>query len=193
MAKFKNNFLITIGVLFIVSCGSIGKLKPAPAIYDFGINQNLMTSDIAVLNMKASDALTTNRIRYRLNYQNPSQVFYYADSVWSATPENLIKQKLNIPQITTTQQSCGLNLEISAFDHVFMSETKSEGVVILKAQILAKINHMILAYHIVEGKQVAHSNDAQGGVAAISKASEYALQAAFDWARVQTKNNALCQ
>lgn len=192
MATIKNIALITISALLLLSCGGVGKLKPAPAVYDFGLSQTPIMSDVAVLNIKASDALATNRIRYRLNYQNPAQVFYYAESVWSATPASLLTQKLNNVQITA-QPLCGLSIEISAFDHVFTNEKSSNGIVILKAQILATKTRTILANQTFEGKEVVASNDAQGGVAAISKASENALQATLNWASTNIKSNASCR
>ena len=70
---------LTISTL--VACVGISKTKQNVAVYDFGLsipseNIQQITSKIILEEPASIASLNHHKIRYRLNYQNPSRVFF---------------------------------------------------------------------------------------------------------------------
>ena len=181
-----------------------GKTKPSPAIYDFGLTpaaETMAARDIKVQETKvqmdevtAAESLNSNRIRYRLNYQNPARVFSYTESRWAALPTELLSAKIRASSKTTpsNQANCGLKLQLEAFDHVFDSETASHGVIQLSVSLNDKKAQKIIASQQIEESAAAYTPDAKGGVAALNQASTTAIAKALDWGNVMAEKSAAC-
>ncbi len=183
----------------LIACVGINKTKKNTTVYDFGLSvlgksYQQITSKITLEEPVAAEPLNHNKIRYRLNYQHPSRVFFYTESRWAATPSELFSNKLNtLVNIVSNPMNCGLKLKIEAFDHVFQTETTSEGTVQVSALLIEKKSNKIISNQLITESITAHSPNAQGGTAALHQASEIALKKAIDWGNMMAESNTLCR
>jgi len=192
-------FILIIAVV-LAGCLGGGKPKPSPAIYDFGLSSasdksSLPESRLPVDEISANPSLDSNRMRYRLAYQNSAQVFTYAESRWVAPPAELLSHKLRAMSggAAPTQQNCILQLKLEAFDHVFESKAVSYGVVQISAALLVSKTHQAISRKQIEQSVAASSQDAQGGVAALNAASTQALTEAVEWGNATADASTLCK
>ena len=192
-------FILFIAVM-LAGCLGGGKPKPNPAIYDFGlVSSTDKTSELAnrlpVDEISTNQSLNSNRMRYRLAYQNPAQVFTYTESRWVSPPAELLSHKLRAMSEATapTQQNCTLQLKLEAFDHVFESKAASHGVVQISAALVVSKTHQIILRKQIEQSVAASSQDAQGGVAALNKASTEALTQALQWGNEAAESSTFCK
>lgn len=193
--------LITSTVLMcaLVACVGVNTIKQNIAIYDFGLSDpneshQVITAKLLLEATVAAESLNQNKIRYRLDYLNPSRIFYYAQSRWASTPSELFSSKLNkIVNFTKTPMSCSLKLKIEAFDQVFHSATTSDGVVQLSAIVVERNSQKIISNQFISESVPALSANAKGGTTALQIASENALKQAINWGNTIADNNALCQ
>jgi cholesterol transport system auxiliary component len=193
--------LITSGLIIsnLAACVGISKTKQKIAIYDFGLSvpsetNQLITSKLLLDAPVAAESLNHNKIRYRLNYQNPSRVFFYAESRWAATPLELFSSKLSkMVSLTKTPKNCSLKLKIEAFDHVFQTTTASEGIVQLSALVVERKTQRIISSQLITESALSLTPNAQGGAAAINQAVESSLKKAIDWGNTIADNSELCQ
>lgn len=193
--------LITSSVIAsaIVACVGINKTKQNIAVYDFGLhvpkesNQQI-TSKLLLETPIAAESLNHNKIRYRLNYQNPLRVFFYTESRWTATPAELISSKLsNMVNLTKTPMNCSLKLKVEAFDQVFHTTDTSDGVVQLNALIVERKSQKIISSLLVTESVMSLTPNVQGGTAALQQASENAVKKVINWGNMLADNNELCQ
>ncbi|MDO9366351.1 MAG: hypothetical protein Q7T58_08480 [Methylotenera sp.] len=200
--KMRHFILVLTGSLMIsglAACVGINKTKLNMAVYDFGLsvsneNNQQITSKLLFEEPIAAESLNHNKIRYRLNYQNPSRVFFYTESRWAATPPELLSSKLtNLAHIANTTKNCSLKLKIEVFDHVFQSATASEGIVQLSAQLVEKKSKKIILTQLITESAPSSTPNAQGGAAALQMASENALKKAINWGNTAAESNLLCQ
>jgi ABC-type uncharacterized transport system auxiliary subunit len=175
-----------------------GKTKPSPAIYDFGLMSGTGAAaqelKVRVSEVTAVESLNSNRMRYRLNYQNPARVFNYTESRWAALPVELLTAKIRALSKTSqsSQTNCSLELQLEAFDHVFDSGTASHSVIQLDAGIYDKNMRKLIADQQFEEIATAPTPDAKGGVAALNQASTAAIAKALDWGNIVAEKSAAC-
>ena len=205
--------ILLLSISLIIStlnaCVSLNKAKPNVAIYDFGLsvpsegnqlesnqresNQQL-TLKILLDEPVAAESLNHNKIRYRLNYQNPLRVFYYSESRWAAKPSELfssrLSQMVNLPKNPT---NCSLKLKIEAFDHVFQTAATSDGIVQLSALVVEKKSKKIISSQLITESVTSTSSNVQGGTAALQQASENALKKVINWGNMMADDSELCQ
>jgi cholesterol transport system auxiliary component len=201
--SMNKTLLIVFGSLILsalVGCVSGNHIKQNKlVVYDFGLSDasnhsQPLTSTTLLEKPVTADALNHNKIRYRLNYQNPSRVFYYAESRWATTPSELLASKINqIVNFNTTSTNCSLKLKIEAFDHVFRTTSDSDGVIQLSASVIERKTQKLMASQLITETVTATSSDATGGTAALQKASETALKKAIEWSSLIASENELCQ
>lgn len=193
--------LLASGLLVsvLVACVGINKAGQNTSIYDFGLsvssesNQQI-ASKILLEKPVAAESLNHNKIRYRLNYQDPSRVFFYAESRWADPPSELLSNKLSkMVNLTKNPMHCSLELKIEAFDHVFQTATASDGIVQLSALLVEKKSRKIISSQLITESAASASPNAQGGTAALHQASENALKKAIHWGNMIADNSALCQ
>ena len=182
----------------LAACVGTNKTRQNMVIYDFGlsvssVSDQQITAKIVLEAPVAAEPLNHNQIRYRLNYQNPSRVFFYTESRWAATPAELFSSKLStMAKMAENPLNCSLKLKIEAFDHVFQTATASNGVVQLSAQLVEKKSKKIVASQLIAERAVSASPNAQGGTAALHQASEIALTKAINWGNMIAESSALC-
>jgi len=189
--------VLTSGILS--ACVGLNKTAPNMAIYDFGLpnvseSNQLITSRIPLEEITSAEGLNHNKIRYRLNYQNPARVFFYSESRWASTPSELLTGKLSALSSAASQPAnCSLKLKIEAFDHVFQSGDISEGIVQLNVTLIEKISKRAIASELITESTAATSPNAQGGTSAVQTASKNALAKAINWGNTAAANNGVCK
>lgn len=185
--------------LTLTSCVSVNASKQNFVLFDFGlsasdeIHQPVM-SKIMLKEPIVAEALNHHKIRYRLNYNNPSRVYFYAKSRWAAAPQELLMSKASqiISYETALPSKCSLQLKIEAFDHVFSTVEISYGVIQLNAHVRDKRTYQIIASHLFSESVISSTADAQGGTAALEQASEIALRKIIMWSNKVLDNNEQC-
>jgi cholesterol transport system auxiliary component len=195
----KRFLIVSVFLVFaMTACVSVNKTKQNLEVYDFGLfvpnesNQQI-TSKILLEKLVVADALNINKIRYRLNYQNPSRVFYYTESRWATTPSELLWSKASqIINYTKIPINCSLKLRVEAFDHVFQTTADSDGVVQLRAFVIEKNSQKIIRSQLITEKVTSVSPNAQGGTAALQLASEAVLKKAVEWGNMTLDESELC-
>lgn len=178
-------YLIYLSIISLLTgCLSANKLGPESAVYDFGLQGEAVKTNtkINIGKVSAEDAIDHHRIRYRLNYQNPAQVFSYTQSRWSSSPAELLAAKMRSMTSVSNVSSCSIRIHIEAFDQVFETADRSSGVVKLHATLFAQKSRQPLFNHLVQENVLAPSADAKGGVAALNEASTKAIVRILEWA-----------
>lgn len=183
----------------LVACVGINKTNQNIAVYDFGLsvpsesNQQI-TLKVLLEEPVAVESLNHNKIRYRLNYQNPSRIFFYTESRWAGSPSELLSSKLSkMVNLTKTPMNCSLKLKIETFDQVFQTVVTSEGIVQLSALVVEKKSQKIISSQLITESVTSLLPNAQGGTAALQQASENALNKAINWGNIIADNSKLCQ
>lgn len=135
---------------------------------------------VVVTDVTGSAALDSERMSYRLNYANPQQARAYSNSRWSATPLQLVTQRLKtrIAQsgtkvLNATDASDGvaiLRTEVDEFTHSFDNPAQSSGQLILRASLFQ--GHKLIDQKTFSRKSSATSADAAGGARALAAATD---------------------
>ena len=178
-------YLFYISLVSLLS-GCLGTNKPHPenTSYDFGLAVEIgaLETKVEIGQVTAIDAVDHRRIRYRLNYQNPTEVHTYSQHRWTTSPANLTASKLRSMAKVSNPSQCTIKIHIETFDHVFQTANNSSGVVKFHASIYTKRSRETLASTVMQEEAVAASADAKGGVAALDQASTAAIKNLVDWA-----------
>lgn len=174
----------------------MGAIKPdgqAPDSYDFGPQraQDKIASRLPLDAIDGTGAIDTRRIRYRLNYRNPTQVLTYLNSRWSAPPAELLQSQLLYR--SDVQPPCALRLQITAFEQIFDSASDSHGTVQLRATLLQQQSRLTLQQQWFDASAAAPTADAAGGVAALRLAANDSLRQAVSWAETAAVATPQCQ
>jgi cholesterol transport system auxiliary component len=135
---------------------------------------------VVVTDVTGSAALDNERMSYRLNYSDPQQARNYAHSRWSATPLQLVTQRLKtrIAQsgtkvLNATDASDGvaiLRTEVDDFTHSFDGAAQSHGQLVLRASLFQ--GHKLVDQKTFTRKTSATSADAAGGARALAGATD---------------------
>ncbi|QPI51092.1 membrane integrity-associated transporter subunit PqiC [Massilia antarctica] len=144
---------------------------------------------VVVGDVTGSAALDSERMYYRLNYSDPLQARAYANSRWSATPLQMVTQRLKsrIAQsgakvLSVSDASDGvpiLRLEIDDFTHNFDSQTQSHGQLVLRASLFQ--GHTLIDQKTFDRKNPATSMDAAGGARALAGATDTVAADVIAW------------
>ncbi|NHZ94846.1 ABC transporter [Massilia sp. CCM 8734] len=179
--------------LLLAGCASE---KPAQnTTFDFGPAASAAAparapmAAVVVGDVTGSAALDSERMFYRLNYSDPLQARAYANSRWSATPLQMVTQRLKsrIAQsgakvLSVSDASDGvpiLRLEIDDFSHHFDSQASSHGQLVLRASLFQ--GHKLVDQKTFERKTPATSLDAGGGARALAGATDTVASDVIAW------------
>jgi cholesterol transport system auxiliary component len=189
--------LVASGVL-LAACAT--PQPPAPkAVYDFGP----VTSAVAPANaarlpavalpeIEAGAGLDSPALLYRLQYQDAQQLRPYAQARWSVPPAQLVRTRLRDALSAQGAVLSGegntpwvLRVELDEFSQVFASAESSQGLVRLSASLLK--NEQLVAQTAVLARANAASQDAAGGVRALTAATDDAVRQLSAWLATQLK------
>ena len=191
--------IATILLLATVLSGCVsinsGKSGSGPATYDFGYAGDVhkIPINVSVEPVGATPSLHSNRIRYRLAYDDPAQVRVYADTRWAAMPAELLTQRLReMEEPAAIRSACVLKLRLELFDHIFDSKIASNGVALLSASLVTKQGRNLVAARQFRASEAAVTADAKGGVNALGKAGSRVMEEALAWARGAAADSAAC-
>ena len=183
--------------------------KPVRAMaYDFGPGATAPASATAALSapivlaeVDTSGALDSSALLYRLAYADAHQLHPYAHARWSASPAQLIRQRLREqigqarpvldPSEGAVLARTGgamprvLRIEVEEFCQLFDSPARSWGLLRLRATLLENTpaGEKLLGQRSIVEREPAPSADAPGGVRALAAATDAAAAEIGDWLR----------
>jgi cholesterol transport system auxiliary component len=197
-----------IGLLLVLLLNGCALPSPTPraAIYDFGPgplstvpnsdNARLPTLVIEMVN--ANPALDSTAMLYRLAYSDSQQLRPYSLARWSMTPTQLLRQRLRDhlgqryalltpdddgqsagTRAPARQQPLILRIELEEFSQLFSTPETSVGLLRLRATVAQ--GGGAVAQRSVIIQHSAPSPDTQGGVRALTAATDTAAQELDQW------------
>jgi cholesterol transport system auxiliary component len=193
-------WLASIGLL-LAACAT-----PAPpalkAVYDFGPTLSAPNAptviaaqpraSIALPEIEAGAGLDSPALLYRLQYQDAQQLRPYAQARWSVPPAQLVRTRLRdalaaLGPVLPIEGSTALTLriELDEFSQLFASPEASQGLVRLRASLLK--NEQLIAQTAILARADAPSQDAAGGVRALTAATDDAVRQLSAWLSTQIK------
>jgi len=135
---------------------------------------------LVVTDATGSAALDSERMFYRLDYADPMQARAYANSRWSASPLEMVTQRLKtrLAQAGTkvllaTDATNGvpiLRVEVDNFMHAFSSASQSQGQVSVRASLIR--GHALVDQRTFTHTTAAGSADASGGARALAASTD---------------------
>ena len=194
--------------LFFLVLSGCGALQPAarPVVYDFGpgalqqapASRIAPLSPVALTGVHAVSALDSTAVLYRLTYSDAQQLRPYAQARWSMAPAELLRQRLRehlgqrravlnpADGVLAAGPVLSLRIELDEFSHIFESANSSAGLVRLRATLgQAGVNgggrEKLVAQRSFVVQRPSTSQDAAGGVRALSAAAEAAIQEIDAW------------
>jgi cholesterol transport system auxiliary component len=179
--------LSALALLLTVSACSLFPDRPAPpALHDFGLSEKATSLQAgcsaansgSTASVTAPEWLQTENIRYRLLYADPTQVRYYTQDRWLASPPAMLAQRLAL--------ACGKNgwrLKISwlAFEQVFDAPHSAKVILVFRATAQRPASEEIVAEKLFSLSQPASTADAKGAVAASEQLVGEAVNALQTW------------
>ena len=171
-------WLLALLFCFLVSgCFTAGKRggDTALAVYDFGpASASLLAAprmQPLALEVRAPLWFDSLGVDYRLAYVDAARLREYARTRWAGPPAQMIQQrlmqKLDYSLSGQGQTRCVLRIEITEFSQVFASQESSRGVLQGRAVLLDQSRRQVAELGL-DIKKSATSQDARGGVAALS-------------------------
>ncbi len=174
---------------------------PANAVYDFGPTISPQGAQppapaaaatfpaLVVADVTGPAVLDNQRMYYRLLYSDAQQSRPYAYNQWSATPLQLLSQRLKariaqggVKVLSTTDASGGtplLRLEADEFTQNFASAADSSAVVSLRASVFR--SHRLVDQRTFTRTVPAQTADAPGGARALADASDAIAADILGW------------
>jgi len=183
MTNLRNRFAIAALAVLLGACASKG---PTQAHFDFGpLPQPAAVTagsiaPIIVADMTGPASLDSERMHYRLLYADARQQRPYAYNQWTATPLQLMTQRLKariaqsgVKVLSTTDAAAGamlLRTELDDFAHNFDSATASNGTITLRASVFS--SHKLVDQKSFTRSVAAPTADAAGGARALADAAD---------------------
>jgi cholesterol transport system auxiliary component len=205
-SRLMRAFLVGAAVSALAACALPDK-PTRPVLYDFGPGalepraQTRMAPlpPIALAEVEVAGLLDGSAVLYRLGYADAHQLRPYANARWSASPAVLLRARLrdalgerrtvfNLEEGASQARVGGLTprvlrIELEEFSHYFDGPAQSRGVVRLRATVLENTTagEQLIAQRLVVASRPAPSDDAPGGVRALSAASDAAVADIGEW------------
>ncbi|TFZ06949.1 hypothetical protein EZ313_10120 [Ramlibacter henchirensis] len=207
MSRFLRGAATVLSMAVLAGCANIVDRPVRPSLFDMGplppitppIERPGPRIALVVPEIEASGALEGSAVLYRLAYADDHQLRAYSQSRWSAPPPQLVRQRLrqqlgrerpvlNLDESATLTRETGqalylLRMELEEFAHVFDSPTNSRGVIRLRATLLASTpgGERLLGQRSIAVQGVAPTQDASGGVRALTEATDAAAADISQW------------
>lgn len=193
-------------VLGLAACAS-GDKGVRPQVYDFGPGPSVAATPaivpgqppLVLAPLESANALDSNAVLYRLAYADAQQLRPYALARWSATPAQLLQQRLREQLgaqrvvLATTDALAPvrgaevgprtLRITLEEFSQVFDAANSSTGLLRVRATLLqsSPAGERLVAQRSFVVQQRAGSSDAAGGVRALTLAADACAQQLSDW------------
>ena len=202
-------FVVVTTVCLLGACSVLPDKPVRPALYDFGPGALSVAPAVAQAPLPAvaledinstGGALDNTALLYRLAYQEAQQLRPYALARWSTPPAQLVRQRLREQlgvrrPVFSARDGLALNrsqnavlplrlrLELEEFSQVFTAPEVSVGVVRLRATLVevTPAGEKLLGQRSVVMQRPAPTADAQGGVHALTAATDAAIEEIDLW------------
>ena len=198
-----------LSLLLLAGCSALPDKPGRTVLYDFGPGPlaavappapgtaALPPITLADLDTAAS-RLEGTALNYRLGYADANELRPYAGSRWTQPPLQLFRQRLRdglTPSRTVLgtleaanlaregRSSDVLRISLDEFSHYFESPGASVGLVRVRATLVrgSPSGERVLGQRVFTVRQPAPTNDAAGGVKALTAASDEAVAQMVAW------------
>jgi cholesterol transport system auxiliary component len=187
-----------VAIVLLAGCTLGPSPREAASVYDLGPPQSYSAAQprigpsLLVQDIGSPAWLNSTAIVYRLHYRDPARQFAYAHSRWASSPGSLLAQKLrsrlaaaSAGGVVTAQDNAradyALRIELEDFSQVFDSAVKSRGVAVARASLVDASRRTLSAQQVFTVEKPADSADAEGGVRALTAASDELAQSIAGW------------
>lgn len=202
------------GAFLLVGCSALPDKPVRANLYDFGpgsLTAEPTTRQAALPALAIDDistsggALENQAVLYRLTYQNAQELRPYTLARWAAPPAQLVRQRLReqLGQRRSIFEARGglalnrsqnavlpvlLRLDLEEFSQVFTAPEASVGLIRLRATLIeqATSGEKLIAQRSIVVQRPAPSADAQGGVKALTQATDAAIEEIDLWLQQST-------
>ena len=186
--------VIVCALLASAACSLAPSGRDEVAAYDFGTaaareGGPRLRQPLLVYEVSGPAWMDTASIHYRLAYRDASRPQAYAGSRWVMPPAALLTIRLRqrlagagggvILPADGLRTPVALRVELDEFTQVFDAEDRSRAVVRLRASLVGA--RALIAQKGFSVDQAAASQDAEGGVRALTAASDEVLEQLLDW------------
>ena len=181
--------LLIAAACALALCGCASKKGEPTTQFDFGpalsaaaapAAQASPLGAVVITDVTGSSALDNERMFYRLSYADAQEARSYANSRWSASPLQLLTQRLKtrIGQagakvLSETDASAGipiLRVDVDDFIQDFSGVGQSSGVVAVRASVFQ--GHALVDQKTFVRRTTAASADAPGGARALAASTD---------------------
>lgn len=156
--------LLTALALSLLSSGCTSNTRQ-PATHDFGPEpRKTVTNNVKqkfAINVDAPSWLWDNRIRYRLLFAEPSQIRFYGQDVWIASPPELFQQKLVASSNTFKYR---LLVKLETFEQQFDASDRARVILNFSVEAVSADNNNKIATQSFRLQQISTTPDAQGAI-----------------------------
>ena len=173
------------------------------AAYDFGTAAGAreggprLRQPLLVYEVSGPAWMDVASVHYRLAYRDASRPQAYAGSRWVMSPAALLTNRLRqrlagagggvILPTDGLRAPASLRVELDEFTQVFDAEHRSRAVVRLRASLVGP--RALIAQQAFGADKAAASPDAEGGVRALTAASDELIEQLLQWVAVSLKEN----
>ena len=205
----KGLFCMFFGGFLLSGCSALPDKPVRASLYDFGpgsltaqpITRQAVLPALAIDDISTSGgALDNQAVLYRLTYLNEQELRPYTFARWTMPPAQLVRQRLREQlgqqrNIFDARGGLALNrsqnamlplllrLDLDEFSHIFTAPETSVGLIRLRATLIeqATSGEKLIAQRSVVVQRPAPSADAQGGVRALTAATDAAIEEIDVW------------
>lgn len=154
---------------------------------------NRLPVTLKVAAVDAPDWLNTRAMYYRLLYSDSDRIAAYSKSRWLASPPKLIGNALIndlshagrwqavVSPDADASADYTLHMHLTRFEQDFKSSKRSVGVITARVSLIDNHKDSVVAQKRFRYAVPAPSANAQGGVSALTKASQQLLSAVQGW------------
>jgi cholesterol transport system auxiliary component len=174
---------------------SIGQeAKRAANVYDFGMPTQAarIPGNVILQDVGAPSWLATPALHYRLAYQDIARLQTYADSRWAAAPATLLTLRMHqaLGATANSNKQYQLRIELEEFSHVFDTPGTSRGLVRARASLIVAGARSPIATRTFTIERKAPSSNSEGGVRALTEASDALIDTLAGWLTETTAETA---
>lgn len=194
-ARAAGTALVVLTLAALAAC-STPQPPPTKTVYDFGLApvataaapaRATPAAALLLADVQAPMALNATAVQYRLSYDNEQELRPYALARWSMSPAQLVQQRIKLalsprgPVLAEGQGSPthALKIELEEFVQVFEQPQASQGRISLRATLLK--GSQLVDQIRVQTSATAPSQDAAGGVRALTQATDDAAGQLAAW------------
>jgi cholesterol transport system auxiliary component len=190
----------------LAACSAVPDKPTRANLYDFGPvsaaaaeTKTPSLPPLLLADVQAAGALDGTAMLYRLGYADSHELRPYAQARWSASPAQLVRQRLRLQlghdrAVLDSSESASLartgtlaprvlHIEVEEFSHWFESPAASWGLLRLRATVLdnSAAGERLLAQRSFTVRKPAPAADAAGGAQALAAATDEAAEQIRQW------------